>query len=111
KAGHVERDDVQTIIKVLTKAALFCSFGQITIRRCDQTNINFDGTSAANALELALLKHTKEFRLKRRGQFSYFIKKDRSAVCDLKLPFLLRDCSCECALLVTEKFALKKRLC
>ena len=59
----MNREDVETIVKVATEAPLLDIGSQITVGGSDDPHIDPDGPRAAEALELALLKHAKKFDL------------------------------------------------
>src|SRR5205807_4164789 len=104
KRRHGERDDVETIVEVLTKCALTDGFFEVSVGRGNQSDINLERARPTDALELSLLKHAQQFGLQERRHLADFIQKERAAVGHFELAFLLYERSRECAFLVSEEF-------
>src|SRR5262249_34032463 len=74
------RDDIQTVVEVLTKAAFIDSPGQIHVRGREDTQVEADGLRAADALEFALLEDTQQLRLNVERHLGDFVQEYRAAV-------------------------------
>src|SRR5205823_4966753 len=108
--GHLEGDDVESVVQVLTKAALFDRLLQVPVRRSDDAHVNSYGARAADALELALLKDAQQLRLHRRRHLADLVEEERAAVGDFELALLLSERAGERAALVAEQFGFEQRL-
>ena len=62
----------------------------------------------SQALELLLLQHAQELRLQFQRYVANFVEEKSALVGKFETTDLLRDRSCECALLVSEQFALQQ---
>src|SRR5260370_23496238 len=69
------RENIQTIVQILSEFTVTDHLPQISIGRRDDTHIDARGTSAAYGLELALLEDAKQLGLKLPCHVSDFIKK------------------------------------
>src|SRR5262249_15032262 len=58
-----DREDVQAIVEILTEAVRFGHLGEVSVRRCHQTNVDLDRPSSADAHELLILENAEELRL------------------------------------------------
>jgi hypothetical protein len=56
---HEDREDVQTIVKILAKLRALNRFFQILVRRNDQPYVYFDCFNAAEPFKLALLQNAQ----------------------------------------------------
>src|SRR5258708_26602889 len=74
------RKDIQAIVQVLSEFTVTDHLPQGLIGRRDDTNIDARGTGAAYGLELALLEHTEQLRLKLHWHVSDFIKKQSTSL-------------------------------
>src|SRR5262245_13355368 len=70
---HIQREDIQTIEKILPERALCDRRAKVTIRCSDDANVRFHRLTAPNPLELPLLKHAQELDLHVRWQFADFV--------------------------------------
>ena len=103
--GQQELHDVETVEEVLTKVAVLRFFGEVPVRGRDEANIYRYGTSATDALELAILENSQKLGLQCQGKLTDFVEKNGTAVRDLELAFLLLDGTGEGSLFVSEKLA------
>src|SRR5258708_4937773 len=74
------RENIQAIVQILPEFTVTDHLPQVLIGRCDDTNIDARGTGAAYSLELALLEHPEQLRLKLHWHVSDFIQKQCAAV-------------------------------
>ena len=81
---HLDWKDVQTVIQILAKCPFMHGLVEISIRRCDNTNIDLDRHRAANPLKLSLLQHPQQLGLYVRGKLPDLIEEDCAAVSQLK---------------------------
>jgi hypothetical protein len=83
---------------------------QIAVGGGDNADVGFELASPADPLEFPLLQDAQQLGLLGQRHFADFIQKERAALRDFKLAFLLGDGPGECAFLVTEQFAFEQRL-
>src|SRR5712675_3146788 len=102
------RKDIQAIVQVLSEFTVTDHLPQVLIGRRDDTNIDARGTGAAYGLELALLEHTEQLRLKLHWHVSDFIQKQCAAVRQCKSADMRIDRSGKGSALVPEKLAFEK---
>src|SRR5258708_2389315 len=74
------RENIQAIVQILSEFTVTEHLPQVLIGRRDDTNIDARGTGAAYGLELALLEHAEQLRLKLHCHVSDFIKKQSASV-------------------------------
>src|SRR5262245_10058607 len=58
-----DREDIQAIVEIITEAVRFDHLGEVSVRRCHQTNVDPDGPSSADTHELLILENAEELRL------------------------------------------------
>ena len=68
-----EREDIQPIEKVLTKAPGLDRFFEAAISSGDNTNVDADRSALTDRLELLLLKHAQELDLRLERQLAYLV--------------------------------------
>ncbi len=107
---HVERHDIEAIVKIGTKGSRTRCFFQIAIGSGNQPDIEFDGTRSAHPLKFPLLQNSQQLGLHGDGQLSDFIQKNRAALSHLKLSLFLRDGARESSSFMSEQFALQQGL-
>src|SRR6185369_3965059 len=71
--GQRERYNVQTVVKILAKSPGFDCFFKVPVSGSDYAHIDAESARTAKSLKLSFLQNTQKLRLRRRGQFSYFI--------------------------------------
>src|SRR5262249_13735748 len=81
-------------------------FLKISVRRGNHSDIDFQSSRSAYALELLLLQNSQKFRLHFGRDVSYLVEKYRAAVGQFESAYLLRNGAGECAFLMAEEFAL-----
>src|SRR5690606_15349282 len=99
---HGNRNDAQTIVEILAKAALCDLRLEVLVRRGNHTHVDLDRARRAQTLDLALLQHTQHLGLRLRTHVTDFVEEDRAAVGLLELADLLLSGTGERALLVPE---------
>src|SRR5258707_3886500 len=102
------RENIQAIVQILPEFTVTDHLPQVLIGRRDDTNIDARGTGAAYGLELALLEHTEQFRLKLHWHVSDFIQKQCAAVRQRKSADVRIDSSGEGSAFVPEKLTFEK---
>src|ERR1700720_2736961 len=105
---NINRDHVETVIKVFAKGSVFEGSAQVAVGGGDQPDVHFDGSRAAQPLELAFLQYPEKFDLNRGGHVSDFIEKQRTIVCHFKFAGLAGCGPGESSFFVAEQFALQK---
>src|SRR5712671_7554101 len=100
--------NIQAIIQILPEFTVTDHLPQVLIGRRDDTNIDARGTGAAYGLELALLEHTEQFRLKLHWHVSDFIKKQCASVRQRKPADMRIDSSGKGSAFVPEKLTFEK---
>jgi hypothetical protein len=65
--GQADIEYPQPVIQVLAEISPFDGFRQVAVRRGDDADIRLLHAHAAKTLELPLLEHAKELRLRRRA--------------------------------------------
>src|SRR5918995_1180475 len=103
-------NDVEPVVKILSEVPSIDLARQVLVGGRDHSGIDFDAASAADTLELALLKHAQELFLRGERQLPYFVQKDRSLVGELEATFALSDRAGKGALLVPEELAFQECL-
>src|SRR6267154_132972 len=102
------RENIQAIVQILSEFTVTNHLPQVLIGRRDDTNIDARGTGAAYGLELALLEHTEQLRLKLHWHVADFIQKQCAAVRQRKPADVRIDSSGEGSAFVPEKLAFEK---
>ena len=105
--GVVQADHVEAVEQILAEAALADLACQIAVRRGDHAHVDADGLVAADALELALLQHAQQLRLRRGRDLADLVEEQRAAVGLLEAAVAARGRAGERALLVAEQLALE----
>src|SRR5581483_2902024 len=78
-------EHLEAIEEILAKVAAFDRLAQIAVRRSDDAHVGFDDPRAAQPLELALLQHAQELRLRAEAHLADFVQKQRAAGRELDL--------------------------
>src|SRR5262245_59236240 len=107
--GHeIDREDIQSIIKILAELSFSHFFGQVSIRCRYQTNIGFQRSVASDAFELAFLNCPQQLALKLNGNFADFIKEQSTAVGEFKPAHAIAERARKSAFHVAEEFTLEE---
>src|SRR5947199_180246 len=101
-----DRDDVQPVVQVLAEAPRLHFGLEVLVGGGEDADVDLEGAVAAHPLELALLEHAQDLRLRLRPHVADLVEEECPAVGDLELALARRDRPCEGALLVTEELAL-----
>ena len=107
---HLHRDDVQAVEQVLAEPAFLHHLRQVAVGRRDDADVDAQRPGAAEALELVLLQHAQDLRLRARAHVADFVEEQRAAVGLLEAADALLVGARERALLVTEQFGLEQVL-
>src|SRR6266481_8706058 len=100
--------DIQAKEEIRSELLLAHHRFEIAVRRGNQTRIGSKRARAAQPLELPLLQHAEQFGLQFERNLPYLVQKNRAAVGHFEAADALRDCSRECALLVSEQLAFQQ---
>ncbi len=84
QGGNSDRDHAQAVIQVFAELAFFNFFGQLLVRRGNNTHIHFRVTRITDPAHFSFLEHTQQAHLKSRRGKADFIQEDRTAVSSLK---------------------------
>ena len=96
------------VVEVFAERAEADHRRQVAVRRGDQAHIDLDGAGAAEPLELVLLQHAQNLRLRARTHVADFVEEQRAAVGLLEAADALAVGAGERALLVAEQFGLEQ---
>jgi hypothetical protein len=99
---NIQGKNVQPIIEVGAKFALFHHRLQVPVRSGYESDVGPDGPIAPNALEFLVLDGAEQLRLEFERHFADLVEKERSLMCQFEASDLLRHRSGEGALLVPE---------
>src|SRR6266699_2008503 len=101
-----DRDDVQAVVEVLAEAPRLHLGLEVLVGGGEDADVDLERAVAAHPLELALLEHAQDLRLRLERHVADLVEEERAAVSDLELPLARRDRPREGALLVAEELAL-----
>ena len=107
---NVQRDDAQPVVQVLTEGVLLDEKAQVLVRCGSDADVGPDGLRPSHPLELLLLEDAQDLGLRVGAHVSDLVQEDCSLVCQLELPFPLRDGIRESSLLVAEQLAFQEGL-
>ena len=107
---HLDRDDVEPVEQVLAELALLHHLAQVAVGRGDDAHVHAQRAGAAEPLELVLLEHAQDLRLRARAHVADFVEEQRAAVGLLEAADALLVGAGEGALLVTEQLRLEQVL-
>ena len=100
--------DVEPIVKVLPKPAFADLFLKVSIGRCDDPHIDFDGMGRAQALKLAMLNHPEQLCLQLQRQLPDLVQAKGGTMGDFEPADLPGIGPGKCPLLTAEQFALNQ---
>src|SRR5690606_23099012 len=103
-----ERDDVQSIEEILTKATSFHFCSQVQIGRRHDSYVSAQ-RRPPKRFEFTLLENAKKLDLNGRRQLTDFVQKYRPAPCSLESPLTFTAGASERALFVAKQFCLQDR--
>ncbi|OGL00334.1 MAG: hypothetical protein A3E31_01655 [Candidatus Rokubacteria bacterium RIFCSPHIGHO2_12_FULL_73_22] len=107
---HVDRDHVEPVVEVLAEALLPHHLREVLVRGSHDAHVHAQRSRAAEPLELALLEHAQDLRLRHRGEVGDLVEEQRAAVGQLEAALLAPGRTGERALLVAEQLGLEQRL-
>src|SRR2546428_5829903 len=97
---QIDRDHVNTVIKVLAKAMVSDRLLKIFVGRSYQTDIYLNRLRAADSRNFVLFQHAQQLGLKRKTEGSNLVQKQRSATGPFESPFDCSQCTGEVSLFV-----------
>ena len=100
---HKDGEDLEPVVKVAAKLAVFDHLLQVTVGCGHQTRIHRNGAVAPQSFEFLLLEGAEELGLNLKGNVTDFVKEQRPLVRQLDAPDFLRDRPREGAPLVPEE--------
>src|SRR5882724_4218577 len=100
--------DIQAKEEIRSELLLARHRFEIAVGRGNQTRVGSKRARAAQPLELPLLQHAEQFGLQFERNLPNLVQKNRAAVGHFEAADALRDCSRECALLVSEQLAFQQ---
>jgi hypothetical protein len=98
----------QALVKVRAESRFFHQLFQILVGRGDDSDIDFDDIGAADSLNLALLKNSKQFYLSARRRLPDLVEKQRASVGELKNTFFEPDRASKGTLFMAKKLAFEQ---
>ena len=107
---HLDRDDVEAVVQVLAELARLHHRRQVAVGRGDQPHVDAQRARAAQPLELVLLQHAQDLRLRARAHVADFVEEQRAAVGLFEAADALLVGAGERALLVSEQLGLEQVL-
>ena len=107
---HADREDVESVVQVLTEAARFDLFLEVAVARRHDAHIDEFGVGGAHGTDLAFLQHPEQLRLERQRHLGDLVQEQGAAVGDVEEPALLFGGAGEGATLVAEELALEQVL-
>src|SRR5215467_1665293 len=90
KRRKADRDDIEPVVKILSKRAVRHSFLKIAIGGRDHTHVDFYVLVPADTTELAFLNDAEELDLDGRRRIADLIQEDRAAIGNFKQAGLVR---------------------
>ena len=108
--GHLNVDDVETVIEVLTEATVPYLLPQVPVGGRDDAHIHVDSLGAADPSDLSLLDDPQQLDLEIHVEFSNLIQKQSALVGQLKKAgFSLAAGAGEGSILIAEQLRFKQR--
>ena len=105
---HLYGKNRQSIEQILAEPSRADGRIEITMSRCDDPDVTTDRAVATHAFETALLQYAQQLDLHLQRHIADLIQEQRPALGELEATESSRERSRECALLVTEEFALQE---
>ena len=107
---QIDAQHVEAIVQIGAEPALLHVLAQRAVGRRHHAHVNRDGLRSAHPRDFALLQHPQQLHLRAGGHLADLVQKERTRVRQLKSPQTSLSRAGECALLVSEQFALQQRL-
>src|SRR5208337_4415713 len=101
-------EDVQAIVKVAAKKALFNHVSEVAVCSRHDANINPNSAGSTQSLKLSFLQYAQELGLKFERNIADFVEEKGSVVSQFKAPDFLCDSAGKGAFFVAEKFAFEQ---
>src|SRR5207248_4740859 len=105
---HKDGEDLEPVVKVAAKLAVFDHLLQVTVGGGHQTRIHRNGAVAPQSFEFLLLEGAEELGLNLKRNVTDFVEEQRSLVRQLEATDFPRDRPREGAPLVSEQFAFEQ---
>ena len=109
KRRHGDRKDAEAVVQVAPEPPGLDLLAEVPVGGRDDPDVDANRPRRAEALELAVLQHAEQLRLRFRRQLADFVEEDRPAVGELEAPHLRRARVGERALLAAEQLAFDQR--
>src|SRR6478609_19348 len=100
QGGDIDRDNVEPIIKIFTKASLFERLTEVNVRGRHDSHVDITSGVRSQTLELSLLQNAQQLDLNITGDVPYFVEKDGSVIGLLEFAGLGRVSAGESSFLV-----------
>ena len=81
---HAELVNIQPIVEVETKAALFDQIGQLLVGCGDDADVDLDAAYTTQGFDDVVFQHTQELGLCREAHFADFVQEERPVVGQLE---------------------------
>src|SRR5574344_2692654 len=107
---QVQTDGIDAIEKVFAECSFSNHLLQVAVGGGDKADVDGNLLGVSKACDCPALKGSEQFGLKRVREIADFIKKQRTALCQLHLPRFVALGIGKCATHISEEFALKQRL-
>jgi hypothetical protein len=108
--GDRDGHDVEAVVKIVPELALFHHGLEVPVRGGDDPRADLDPLFSPDPLELHLLEHAQELRLKVDGHLADLVEKHRAESRQLELSQLSADGARERSLLVAEELRFEQGL-
>ena len=107
---QINGNNVEAIKEVFAKTVFFDRARQISIRRRDHPNVDWNRLRPSHPFKLPLLKKSQQFGLQLGRDVSDFVEKHRAAVSQLHFTFLQLMSPCERSVFMPEELAFEQIL-
>ena len=107
---NLDVEDAEAVEQVLAKGAALHRFPQVAVGRGDHPDVRLDEPRAAEALELAFLKHAQELRLRGEAHLGHLVEEQHAARRQFDLAGLCLVRAREGAALVAKQLGLEQLL-
>ncbi len=104
--GEADGEDVEAVVEVLAKCLLLDRPEQVAAGGGDDADVHADRGGTAHAVELALLQHSEQLRLRFRRELADLVEEDAPTVRELESAQPPGDGAAEGALFMAEQLAL-----
>src|SRR6267142_1205165 len=106
--GNLDRHDVEAVVEVLAETSLAHLVDERAVGRGEDPHVDLDVARAAHAAHDFRIEEFEELRLKRQGELSHLVEKDRAVLGRLEEAHAELRRVRESALLLAEELALQK---